>query len=63
MSDGTLSILDEAKADHVDLLVINIGQLCTVHAPEVEDLGPRRRQDMGRRACVSMILTWSAYES
>ncbi|MFT5232480.1 MAG: imidazolonepropionase [Candidatus Krumholzibacteriia bacterium] len=53
MSGEMLSILNDATAEQVDLVVLNIGQLCTVHAPEVEGLGPRRRQDMSKLGIVT----------
>jgi imidazolonepropionase len=37
----------------VETLVVNIGQLCTVHAPEVEGRGPRRGADLGELGLVT----------
>jgi len=34
-------------AAEVDLLVVNIGQLCTIHDPDLDAEGPRRRDSMG----------------
>lgn len=41
---------DEAlpAADDLDLLVLDIAQLCTVHEPSCDGSGPRRGEDLGR---------------
>jgi imidazolonepropionase len=47
-ADGSLWVDRTALArlGAVDLLVTGIGQLCTVHAPELDRLGPRRGEGM-----------------
>jgi len=32
----------------IDTVVVNIGQLCTIHAPDLDSVGPRRRDDLGK---------------
>ncbi len=36
----------------VDTIVVNIGQLCTLHDPDLDSKGPRRRGDMGQLSVV-----------
>ncbi len=42
-----------AGAAGVDTLIVNIGQLCTVHEPELEAAGPRRRAAMSELGLVA----------
>lgn len=42
----------ETGTASVDTLVVNIGQLCTIHDPEVDAVGPRRRAQMGELGLV-----------
>ncbi|MCP4573132.1 MAG: imidazolonepropionase [bacterium] len=35
------------RGDVVDLLVTNIGELCTIHDPDLDESVPRRREDLG----------------
>ncbi len=46
----TQEVLDQAAT--VKTLVLNIGQLCTVHDPELDGKGPRRREDLGHLGLV-----------
>ncbi len=43
----------ENAAAEVTTLVVNIGQLCTVHDPDLEGKGPRRRADMQELGMIS----------
>ncbi len=43
---------DRSNALHPDMIVVNIGELCTVDAPGIDEHGPRRRGDLSELGLV-----------
>jgi len=52
MSDLKLQVLPDTTAEQVETVVLNIGQLCTIHDPELDAAGPRRRHNMSELGIV-----------
>lgn len=52
-SPAHYSTAARSGAASVDMLVVNIGQLCTLHDPDTDASGPRRREAMAKLGLVS----------